>query len=1211
MTNEWPYFLRDLHLARPLAAIQFLGVASGKGQVASKKKPCGPRRSSGLVTRMPPSFERALCGLRGFCSARSVLDFSLRAEKKFGISSTRLVAALGLLAVTIGVKPARHWAQGTGGRFEGNVTGVAGEPIALATATLHNPATGQVREVQTNREGYYELGFLLAGHYELEFAAPGLGRVIFRNLDLAVGQIRRVDVVLHPPAEVTVHAPPPLVEVTTPAVGDLIENRRLSQLPLNGRQFSQLALIAAGTTPPYPNGASEQFNTTAMGLGFSVNGQRSERNNFTLDGVTIMEPFAYSLTANPSLDAIQEFRILENSYSSEQGLTSGAQVNIASRAGTNAFAGTAYEYLRNDALDAKNFFDDPARPIPPFRQNQFGGSLGGPLERNQTFFFANYEGLRIHQSATNRTLLPPESLREGIFSGANPLSPTGQPFPTIVNPQTGQPFTGNVIPETSINPVSRAILNLLSEPNQPNAPPGTFNNINVGHHLVTTDQFLVRLDRRWSQRTDIFVRALAYNSRQLFPFVPNSFAQNPPASPGFGTNKNDKGRNLALGMTSALSPSVVNDFRFGNAYFRGTKESQNIHSGFLGSLGIPRAPGATNDGIPAINVPGYADMGDSDIFQPQIRKNHTFQFTDNVVMSRGRHTLSFGEDYRRLRLFYLVEDFGQGVFSFTGDPVTGTGSASGNTFADFLLGRPFLSFAQAGNSGGNDRLNYEGLYVSDEFHATRRLTFTYGLREEFYSPPLNADGRASILDPSNAKRFIVRNDVGQGSSLISNPLIRQLQSLYKLEFLTSQQAGLPASLILPDRAGWAPRAGFAYALTKDGKTSLRGGFGVFNSLGELDYTAETRLSPPLTEFLFGLDLCRFFGPGACGQTFAPPTLTYPLAYTLGNMPPDAISSPPNIRNGYVYEWSLSLERELNPSTLFSASYTGSEGHKLPRRALQNQGIPNLPNLRRGNHPQPGSNQFTRATDVNTNYSAVILRLERRLSRGLSFVAGYTYGKSLDDASGLQGTNQPQDNYNMKAERGLSDFDVRHRFVFSNVWKPPLGSGQRWLASGIPAAVFGNWQLSDIWTAQSGQPLTALLGTAMSGTDSNGTDRPNLIGNPNLPRGKRGPDLWFNTSVLVPPPVYTDQQGPFSPFSVPGNEGRNVIAGPSLLDWDLSVERPFRITEKANLMFHSDFFNLTNHPNFGRPGLIVGTSSFGQISSAGNSRQIQFALRLSW
>src|SRR5437773_1679367 len=254
MTNEWPYFLRDLHLARPLAAIQFLGVASGKGQVASKKKPCGPRRSSGLVTRMPPSFERALCGLRGFCSARSVLDFSLRAEKKFGISSTRLVAALGLLAVTIGVKPARHWAQGTGGRFEGNVTGVAGEPIALATATLHNPATGQVREVQTNREGYYELGFLLAGHYELEFAAPGLGRVIFRNLDLAVGQIRRVDVVLHPPAEVTVHAPPPLVEVTTPAVGDLIENRRLSQLPLNGRQFSQLSLIAAVTTTPDPYG---------------------------------------------------------------------------------------------------------------------------------------------------------------------------------------------------------------------------------------------------------------------------------------------------------------------------------------------------------------------------------------------------------------------------------------------------------------------------------------------------------------------------------------------------------------------------------------------------------------------------------------------------------------------------------------------------------------------------------------------------------------------------------------------------------------------------------------------------------------------------------------------------------------------------------------------------------------------------------------------
>jgi hypothetical protein len=445
-----------------------------------------------------------------------------------------------------------------------------------------------------------------------------------------------------------------------------------------------------------------------------------------------------------------------------------------------------------------------------------------------------------------------------------------------------------------------AILARLPAPNLPNVMVGQNNSVNVGMRRVSSDQVTLRLDHQVNARHQLFGRFLVFNSSQLFPFVPNTFAQNPSAPPGFGTNKNDRGRNFALGLTSVLYPTVINDLRFGYAYFFGTKESQNINSEFLSGLGIIRAPGATNRGIPAINIPGYADMGDSDIFQPQIRKNHTFQFTDDLVWVRGRHTLKSGADLRRLRLFYLVEDFGQGVFSFS----DGFGSVTGTAFSDFLIGRPFLSFAQAGNSGGNDRLNYAGFYFSDEFHASRRLTLTAGLREEFYSPPLNADGRASILDPTNAARFIVRNDRGQAQQLLANPLIGTLQQKFGLQFITSGQAGLPPSLILPDWSNWAPRLGFAYDPSGSGKASLRGGIGVFNSLAELDYAAETRLSAPITEFLFGLDLCRFYGPGACGQPFAPPPLSYQLAYRLGNAPPVAISTPPSIRNGYVYEWSL-------------------------------------------------------------------------------------------------------------------------------------------------------------------------------------------------------------------------------------------------------------------------------------------------------------------
>jgi Carboxypeptidase regulatory-like domain len=1116
----------------------------------------------------------------------------------FGAAAVLLGLTALLLACPIEVR-GQSWA----GTVAGSISDPSGGPVAAASLLLKNEVTGAERRVQSDARGSYSLPLLTAGTYDIEATKAGFAAEIERGLVLRVGQTLRVDVTLRVArerAQVTVNARPPLVDTLSPAESDEFSPERVQALPLNGRQFAQLALLAGGAVPTYPNSATQQFNTAALGLGFSVDGQRSERNNFTLDGVTIMEPFAYSLTVDPSLEAIREFRVVENSYSAAMGLTSGAQVEIVTRSGGNRLSGSAYEYFRNSALDARNFFDDPARPIPPYRQNQFGTSLGGPIRRDRTFFFTNYEGLRISESVTNTTLLPTAAERAGVFTGINPA--TGQPFPAIVNPSTGQPFPGNQVTASQINPISAALLARVPLPNEPNAPPGANNSTDVGLHAVNSDQWTARIDHQLSSREQLFARFLFFQGSQLFPFVPNSFANNPPAPPGFGTNKSDSGRNLALGLTSVLRPTLVNDFRFGYSYYHGTKEAQNIHSGFLESLGLMRAPGATNDGIPAISIPGYADLGDSDIFQPQIRKNHTFQFTDELVWVKGRHTVHFGGDFRRLRLFYLVEDFGQGVFEFS----DGASSVSGAAYSDFLLGRPFLSFAQAGNSGGNDRLDYFGGYFSDAFRAAPRLSLTFGLREEFYSPPVNIDGRASILEPANATRFIVLDNHGQAASLESNPLVQQLQSLYGLSFTTSEQAGLPSSLIRPDWSNWAPRFGFAYDFSGDSKTSLRGGAGVFNSLAELDYTSETRLSAPITEFLFGLDLCRFYGPGACGQSFAPPVLTYPLAYTLGNQPPDAISSPPDIRNGYVYEWSLSLERELTTDTSLEISYDGSDGRKLPRRSLQNQGIPNLPDMRRGEHPQPGSNQFTRATDVNSIYHALVVRLTRRFSGGLALEAGYTFGKSIDTASGLQGTNQAQNNYDLSGERGLSDFDVRQRFVLSSTWDLPFGAHRRWLTRGTAGRAFGGWQASNIVTVQSGQPITAVLSTALSGTGSNGSDRPDLIGNVNLPAGERTPAHWFNTAVFVPPPVYYDSQGA---FSVLGNEGRNVILGPGLADWDLSLARRFRLTERTRLIFRCDVFNVTNHPNFDRPGLIVGTSNFGRISSAENARELQFALKL--
>ncbi|MGO8816775.1 MAG: carboxypeptidase regulatory-like domain-containing protein [Terriglobia bacterium] len=1119
-------------------------------------------------------------------------------------SSTAVIAAISAVFV-VSLIPCTLIAQTWNSHLEGLITDPSGAVIPRAQVTLKSVASGQVRQTQTDQQGYYTLPLMPVGVYELSVAAPGFATRTVSNLSLQVGQPDRVDLTLQLPrgqASTQVDTHPPLVQAATPAIGDELSNQRVTSLPLNGRQFSQLALLAAGAVPPYPNSATQQFNTPGLGLGFSVDGQRSERNNFSLDGITIVEPFAYSLTVSPSTDAIREFRVVENSYSTDQGLVSGAQVNIVSRSGSNRFSGSAYDFLRNSAFDAKNFFDDPSLPIPAFHQNQGGARYGGPLRRGTTYFFTDYEGFRIRQNLTNTTLLPTEAEREGNFTGVDPA--TGQAFPAILNPSTGQAFSGNQVSPSEMAPLTLAILARVPLPNQTNAATGADNSIDTGLHSLTADQVTGRIDHQLNANEGFFGRVLISRDTQTMPFVPDSFANNPPAPPGFGDDVYDFGVNLALGLTSIFRPTLVNDFRFGYSYFGGTKQGQNIHSGFLQSLGIARAPGSTNDGISAIDVPGYADIGDTDIFQPEDRKNHTFQFTDNLVWVKGRHTFQFGGDARRLRLFYLVEDFGQGVFQFD----DGSSSVSGTAFSDFLLGRPFLSYAQAGNSGGNDRLDYLGAYFSDEFHATPRLTLTYGLREEFFSPPVNVDGRASILDPADAERFIVLNDHGQAAALTANPLAQQLSSSYGLQFITNQQAGLPNSLIKPDWSNWAPRLGFAYDLTGHGKNVLRGGLGVFNSLMELDFTAETRLSAPLTEFLLGLDLCRFYGPGACGQSFAPPILTYQLGYLLGNQEPTAISSPPGIRNGYVYEWSLSYEHALTTNTVLSLSYTGSDGHKLPRRGLQNQGVPNLPGERLGYHPQPGSNQFIRDTDVNSNYNALVARLERRFSGGFSFVGAYTYAKSLDTASGLDGTDQPQDNYNMRAEYGLSDFDMRQRVTLSGVWQLPFGPGRRWVQAGVPSHLLGGWQTASIITLQSGQPLTAVLSTALSGTQSNGTDRPDLVGKANLPGDERNPNHWFNTSAFVPPPIFTDAEGE---YSIPGNESRNVVTGPALGTGDVSLDRHFRISENLSTDFRTDFFNITNHPNFNRPGLIVGTTEFGNVNSAGNSRQIQFSLRLNW
>jgi hypothetical protein len=1127
-------------------------------------------------------------------------------------------------------------AQESTANIEGVVTDPRGAVIVGAAVMAQNEATGLQRKVQSQDNGFYTFRLLPVGKYRIAVDASGFARRVLTGIELQIDQTARIDIRLDVKGtmeEETVVAQAPLVESKSPTIGDVIENRRVTELPLNGRNFIQLALLVAGTTVAPQGGTTEQWNTAGGRLGFTSNGQRDDRNVFTLDGVTIQEPSINVLALNPNPDIIQEFKVLQNSYSAEAGLYGGGQVSITTKSGTNEFHGTAYEFLRNDKLDAKNFFDDPKQPIPPYKQNQFGASFGGPIVKDGTFFFGNYEGLRIRFSPTNVTRLPTLKERNGDFSGINPL--TGKPYPTIYDPATCPfactPFSNNIIPPDRISSLARAVLNRMPLPNFATTQPG-LNHLNVGREPTNVDQFTVRGDHRLSNKHQLFGRFTYFNSNIIKDFIGNLFQSNPPPPSGFGTTRDDAARNLAIGLTSILSPSLVNEFRFGYNRYRGSRVHVNSGSGFLNQFEPNRRPGSFTTAMPSFAIgAGFADLGDSDVFVPNVRNSDVLQFVDNVVWTRGKHTVKFGADWRPSKSRNTVEIFSNGTFIFNDGPTAATGNLfqfnGGYAFADFLLDRPFLSFYLAGTGKDDTKFHYFGTFISDEFRVTPRLTLTYGLREEFMTGPVDKRGFEAILDPANGNRFIVSAPGGQiNPTLLNNPLTSYFAKNFGLQYVTNQAAGFPRSLWRPDYSNWQPRLGLAWDLFGTGKTVVRAGAGIFNALINLSVTSDHQ-APPVTFHLFGLDLHRF------GSPFPPTALTYEQAFDTGNVAPFPVVYDPNLRNGQVYQWSLDLQHQIANNLVVSVAYSGSHALKLLRRAEFNQGIPNVPCVgtpdpaiprrinctgptgRRGRTVKPGGDAFYRVSDASSDYHGVIFRIEKRFSQGLAFTAGYTFSKSLDTASSLNETRsnptQAVDNFRLDLERGRSDFNTPHRFVASSIWELPFGKGKMWLQEGAASYILGGWQLGGILTLQSGVPLSGRSPVSESSVGTNkasGIQRPDLIGDPNRVPGGRRPEEWFNTSAFILPVTFRDSQGT---YTIPGNAGRNIVDGPNFRDFDLSLQKNIAVSERHSLIFRGDFFNLTNHPNFRNPGLVLGTPNFGVITEAAAPRQIQFSLRYSF
>ena len=1049
----------------------------------------------------------------------------------------------------------------------GTVRDASGAVVQGADVTATNIATGLVRTVQSGQDGSYTIPLLPIGEYSIRAVGKGFKGEEHSRVTLPIDGRVRVDFLLQVGAvadNIVVEGSPPLLDQDTAELGETIENVRVNQLPLNGRQFVQLTLLTPGVVPEVKGTLSSPL--ALSGLSVNANGTRFEDNVFLLDGVPIRDEIYERLTVSPSIDAIQEFKVHTSNYSAEFGGHGGAQINVSTKAGTNAVHGTVYEFLRNEVLDAKNFFDITRGP---FRQNQFGFSVGGPIRQNKTFFFGNYEGSRIFKGITLTSAVPTAALRSGDFRGMGP----------IVDPLTGAQFSSggvlDVIPASRIAPFAQAFLDKIPLPTSS----GLGRNFaGFGDRDVQMDQFTVRMDHSFTNSDTLFGRFTYSDVNDLEPIsaAVNLSAGSPQSPPGFGQTTFQNSRNVGVQYTHVFNPNFLNAFRFGYNFLDTGQTPENSTTDFSQQFGFQGTnPAPLGAGFSNVIIPGFSTFGDTST--RLFVGNNTFSFIDDVVFNRKNHSFKFGGSYTRTlpRTEFVFNTAGQ--FRFLG-------VFSNNPFADFLLGYPAVANALTGDPLLHGRGYRFGAYVQDDWRVTPKLTFNLGLRYDVNSPFSERDNKMANFAPEIGG-FVTAG--GPGTNPAADP-----SRFPGVPFSTAKQLGYPNALTDGDYNNFAPRLGFAYSPFSS--FVVRGGYGIFYNTGLLGGRFGIMgFNPPFT----GLKLFLNFDP--TNPVAAQDALVTPsLNIVLGQGPQK------HFPNAYLQQWNLSLEKQLSSSVVIEAAYMGSRGTKLDGTVF-----PNQPNAGTGDldsrlrWPVLGPDLEIAAPAFSSWYHSLILRGEKRYSHGLVFSGSYTFAKSIDTGGGSlsnfsdQTNGAPQYTGNIAAERGLSSFDVRHRFVLNGIYELPLGRGKAFLGSadGIAQKLVGGWQLNSIIVLQSGRPATPVLPFDRSNTGAN-TDRPNRIGDPNT--GPKTPDEWFNTDAFALQPA-----GQF------GNAGRGIINGPGYDAVDLSAVKMTPITERLNLEFRAEAFNLFNHTNFDLPNRQFGSPTFGQIFSANDPRELQFAVKL--
>lgn len=1090
------------------------------------------------------------------------------------------------LTLLAALAPASLLAQSVTGTLAGSITDPSGLNVASAEVTITNADTGWTKSQKTDESGIYTFPNVPTGRYNIVVEAAGFKKAELQNVQLSVDQRVRADIQLtvgNVSETIEVTASAGLLQSDSSEVGTTVGETQIRELPLNGRNFVQMTRLIPGVHRGVPGTNLDGSGSLGWraSASFTANGMRARDNNFILDGVDNNEVLLSTVVVYPSPDALQEFKVQTSAYSAEFGRGLGGVVNLQIKSGTNQYHGNLFEFLRNDKLDANDWFNNKfGRPRAPYRQNQFGGTFGGPVVRNRTFFFTDYQGLRVRESRTFLATVPSEAMRQGNFSELNL---------TIYDPLARSPFPGNQIPSARQEPIATNIIReFYPTPNNSGQRSAIGQPIQNFFYNPTgprqDDQFDVKMDHILSTKNQFFGRLSYQRSDRFLP------AALPGGDAGttFGAGKSIVDAwSAVFNDTHTIRPNLLNELRLGFNRFA----LQGIPIGYGENL-------AQKVGLPGVNIsditsaftqitfsPGdYHNLGPSSN-QPILAYYNTYQALDNIVWVKGRHTVKAGFSFirRQRSQFNVNQATGQFIFqrpltSNCGGATTACSPAANTGFAgaSFLLGYPTTVNRDTRLGITGEWRNETGTFIQDDFRVNKTLTLNLGLRHEVFTPFAEMHDRQSNFDPVSALMVMASPGARYADGSEAG---RTLRNTYYSNF--------------------GPRIGFAWSPLGP-RMVFRGGYGMFFNSPLTGGSSQMTRNPP-----FGLTQSVATGLLPTLQLrdgIAPLPAMNPGAPLAGNL---GSTFDRELREGRGQNWNFNIQRQLGADYLVEIGYVGSRGTRLLMNQNLNQAPPTIgvtnPDVNRPYRPiWPALRNVTNVQSRGQSiHHAMQLKFTRNFSKNLMFLNSYTWGKTQDIVSDTESATLNA--YNHRLDWGLAAFDLRHNFSSSWTWALPFGKGQRWLNSG-PALVrgfAGGWEVSSIILLRSGLPFTV---TQQQGVLSTGTgNRPDRIAsgkldNPNI-------DRWFDTSAFRPTAENTGTYG---------NSGKNILTAPGQAQFDFNIAKNTQITERFRHQFRLELFNAFNRPQFAGPGSSIGTASAGVISSLlfnTPMRQIQMAMKL--